>query len=337
LRRPVVDFALMTPATRVLRELLVVTPSELLVILHDGAHMGIALAFEHAARELGARVTRVDLELGAPRPWATCPAAALDAIRGAGATILAVKPEEGEYEARGAIVQAARRERARHVHMLGVSGRTFAASMAAPVARVVAVMDALKAAMTPTSKLSARSPGGTRVEIEMAPHLRWDASGGVVQSGEWINVPYGQVLTSPASVRGVYVADASMGGAVGARAGSLANKPVKLVLEGGRVSRVECSDAGLRHHVERFLAEGEGHDRVGCVNLGANIGIVDPAGELLNDEHMPGLHLNLGENYRERTGATWTARGQLALTMAASDVDLDGSPIIRRGRYVRYV
>ncbi len=100
---------------------------------------------------------------------------------------------------------------------------------------------------------------------------------------------------------------------------------------------VECSDPALRNHVERFVAEGEGHDRVGCVNLGANIGIVSPAGEMLHDEHMPGLHISLGENYRERTGATWTARGQLALTMAASDVDLDGSPIIRRGRYVRYV
>ncbi len=100
---------------------------------------------------------------------------------------------------------------------------------------------------------------------------------------------------------------------------------------------VECADTTLKAQVERFLAEGEGHDRVGCVNLGANVGIVAPAGEPVHDEHMPGLHLMLGENYRDRTGATWTARGWLALTTAEGDVDLDGVPLIRRGRYVRFV
>jgi leucyl aminopeptidase (aminopeptidase T) len=191
--------------------------------------------------------------------------------------------------------------------------------------------------MQPSSKISARSAAGTRLEIEMAPHLRWVASGGVVKPGAWINVPYGQLITSPANVRGVYVADASMSGPVGARAGILAGKPIRLTLEGGRVKGVECPDRALQLHVERFIAEGEGHDRVGCVNLGANLGIVTPAGENLHDEHMPGLHLMLGDNYRERTGATWTSRGQLAFTMAESDVELDGVPLLRRGRYVRFV
>jgi leucyl aminopeptidase (aminopeptidase T) len=190
--------------------------------------------------------------------------------------------------------------------------------------------------MQPTSKLSAQSSAGTRVEVEMAPHLRWDARG-VLKRGAWINVPYGQLMTSPASISGVYVADASMSGPVGARAGSLANKPIRLVLENGRVKSVECPDRALQIHVERFIAEGDGHERVGQVNLGANVGIVAPAGETINDVHMPGLHIGLGDNDRERTGATWTASGQLVFTMADSDVDLDGMPLVRRGRYVRFV
>jgi len=327
----------MTPAARVLQELLVVKPGERLVILHDAANTGLALAFEHAASEAGVLPSRFDLEELAPRPWTTCPKVALEALRGAGATILAVRPEEGEYECRAAIVQAARLAQARHAHMVGVSRRTFVESMAAPVARVVGLLDALKAAMQPSSKITARSPAGTRVDIEMAPHLRWEASGGVVRPGAWINVPYGQLFSSPASIRGVYVANASMGGPVGARAGTLSSKPIKLVLEAGRVKSVECADRSLQVHVERFIAEGDGHDRVGCVNLGANIGIVAPAGEMLNDEHMPGLHLTLGDNYRDKTGAVWTARGQLAFMMSESDVDLDGVPLIRRGRYVRFV
>jgi leucyl aminopeptidase (aminopeptidase T) len=332
-----IDFALMTPAARMLQELLVVRFGERVVILHDAANASLALAFEHAAAEAGANAQRIELEGLAPRPWTSCPAPALDAVRTAKATILAVRPEAGEYEWRAAVIQAARVARTRHVHMVGVSSRTFVASMAAPVSRVVALLDTVRAALGPTSKISARSPAGTRLEIEMAPHLRWHASGGVVQPGDWINVPYGQLMSSPGTIRGVYVADASMGGHLGARAGSLAHKPVKLIIEGGRVKSVECADHALRVHVERFLGEGENHDRVGCLNLGANVGIVAPAGEILHDEHMPGLHVSLGNNYRERTGASWAARGQLAFTMAASDVDLDGLPLIRRGRYVRFV
>jgi leucyl aminopeptidase (aminopeptidase T) len=332
-----IDFALMTPAARMLQELLVVRLGERVVILHDEANASLALAFEHAAAEAGPGAQRIQLEDLAPRPWTSCPAPVLEAMRTATVTILAVRPEDGEYDFRAAIIQAARVARTRHVHMVGVSGRTFVASMAAPVSRVVGLLDAVRVALQPTSKISARSPGGTQVEIEMAPHLRWYASGGVVQPGDWINVPYGQLTSSPATVRGVYVADASMGGHLGARTGSLAQKPVRLVIDGGRVKSVECADHALRLHIERFLVEGENHDRVGCVNLGANVGIVAPAGEILHDEHMPGLHVSLGNNYRERSGANWTARGQLAFTMASSDVDLDGLPLIRRGRYVRFV
>jgi leucyl aminopeptidase (aminopeptidase T) len=320
-----------------LQELLVVHVGERLVILHDAANASLALAFEQAAADAGARAERIDLEELAPRPWTSCPKAALDALSTAAATILAVQQEDGEYECRMQVVQAARLARARHVHMVGVSTRTFAASMAAPIARVVGLLDSLKSAMQPHSKISARSPAGTRIEIEMAPHLRWHVSGGVVRPGAWINVPYGQLLSSPASARGVYVADASMGGHAGGRLGLLAKNPVKLTIENGRVKSVDCADQALRFHIERFMAEGEGRDRVGCVNLGANLGIVAPAGETLNDEHMPGLSISLGENYRDRTGATWTARGGLGFSMAESDVDLDGVPLIRRGRYVRFV
>ena len=52
---------------------------------------------------------------------------------------------------------------------------------------------------------------------------------------------------------------------------------------------------------------------------------------------MPGVHLGLGDPMSPQSGATWTAHGQLSFSMADADVDLDGVPLIRRGRYVRFV
>jgi leucyl aminopeptidase (aminopeptidase T) len=109
------------------------------------------------------------------------------------------------------------------------------------------------------------------------------------------------------------------------------------MIEAGRVRRVECRDIAIKRYVETFLGDGQGHDRVGLVSLGANLGILSPLGELLHDENMPGLHLSLGEPYPGRTGATWTSHGQLAFASGGADVDLDGEPLVRRGRYVRFV
>lgn len=335
--RSTIDFALMTPASRVMEELLVLRPNERIVIAHDGASAEIALAFEHAANEGRARTERIDLEQLAPRPWVRCPELALTAVRDAAATILALRYEDGEYDARHAFVTAAIAARARHVHMIGVSRRAFTASMTAPVARITELLDALKGAMRPTSRLSVRSAAGTNVEIEMAPHLRWFSNGSAVRAAHWINVPHGGLVTSPGSVNGVYVADASMGGASGARAGFLASRPIRMVLEGGRVKSVESRDRTLGAHVERFIAEAQGHERVGLLNLGANLGIVSSIGEILHDEHAPGVHLALGDSFGASTGATWSTHGQLSFAIAEADVDLDGVPLIRRGRYVRFV
>ena len=332
-----VDFGLMTPAARVVEELLCVEPDEHVVIIHDEANAEVAAAFEHASEERGAQVERVSWGTPFERPIAGCRDELLSAVRRAAATVLAVSWEEGEYDARFALVTAAAAARTRHVHMIGVGRRAFLASMMASTGRVFDLLHALRATMRPTSRFLVRSHAGTQIELEMAPHLRWFANGQVVRAGQFINVPFGALITSPASVTGTYVADAAMGGAFGSRVGLLEGRPVRLTIEAGRVRRVECRDIAVKRYVESFLADAQGHDRVGLVSLGANLGILSPLGEIVHDENMPGLHVALGEPFPARTGATWTSHGQLAFASGGADVDLDGEPLIRRGRYVRFV
>jgi len=335
--RVTIDFGLMTPAARVVEDLLVVVPGERVVIVHDVANAEISLAFEHAAVERGATVERIDLEGMVPRPWSSCPASVLAALSSASATLVTVSNEEGEYDVRHALVMAAVAARARHIHMVGVSRRAFVGSMMANCARVFDLIHALRAAVRPTAKILVRTAAGTNVEIDMAPHLRWFANGNAVRPGQWMNVPYGSLVTSPASVSGTYVADAAVGGGLGAKHGVLSRRPIRLTLEAGRVKGIECPDSTLRDYAARFVAEAQGHDRVGLVSIGTNLGILSPLGEIIHDENMPGVHLALGEPFPTRTGATWTSHGQLAFALSDSDVDLDGQPLIRHGRYVRFV
>jgi leucyl aminopeptidase (aminopeptidase T) len=86
--------------------------------------------------------------------------------------------------------------------------------------------------------------------------------------------------------------------------------------------------------VEAFLQREHNLTRVGGVSLGTNIGIVAPTGEVVADQNVPGLHLTFGSAAADQTGATWSTRAELALASFGGDVDLDGAPLLRAGRYM---
>src|SRR5690606_9040148 len=88
---------------------------------------------------------------------------------------------------------------------------------------------------------------------------------------------------------------------------------------------------------EAFLAQLDAHAegrRVGQVALGTNIGVVASVGNLLQDLKMPGYHLALGHTCPEHTGASWTSDVEVPLLVRRADVDVEGAPILRNGRYV---
>jgi leucyl aminopeptidase (aminopeptidase T) len=156
----------------------------------------------------------------------------------------------------------------------------------------------------------------------------------VIRPGRWENLPSGELMTAPAHVQGVFVADGSIGGPFGAAAGLLSSNPVRFEIEDSVVKRVECSDIGLQREVEGFMRRDLYADHVGTVILGTNIGITAPVGELVCDQNLPGLHLSLGSTFPEKTGGANRTRAQLTMTCARADVDLDGAPLVRAGRYM---
>jgi aminopeptidase len=327
----------MTPATRVTEEILALRDKERLLVVHDRENTPQALAIAYAAETRGLSPVRIELESLGPRPLGACPTSLLARIADADATVLAIADMGGEQPMRQAFVAAVAAAHGRHVHMVGVSARSFVESLTTSLVRVFELSETLRRTLRPSSRLTVRSAAGTRLEVDMAPHLRWMTNGSVVRRGEWVNVPCGALVSSPARVSGVYVADASMSGPEGAAAGLLTSRPIRLELEGARVRRVECPDPAIARVVMRFIAGPSGQDRVGLVNLGTNLGVLSPLGEVTHDETMPGLHLSLGQSFPSLTGATSTAAAQLAFAATLLDVDLDGEALVRRGRFVRFV
>src|SRR5262249_54737656 len=154
---------LMTPVGRIVDELLAIAFGEKVVVVHDRAHEDLGRAFEYATREKNAQVVRIDWEALVPkRPWTICPREVLNALRDANASVLAVSTEEGEYDARHALVSAVAIARTRHVHIIGTSRRALLGSMSGNTARVFELTETLRQHMRPTSKIAVRSSAGTQ-------------------------------------------------------------------------------------------------------------------------------------------------------------------------------
>jgi len=224
--------------------------------------------------------------------------------------------------------------RLRHAHMIGVGRKTMLAGFSVDPQRILDATRAVRTRMRPDSVLRLRSPAGSDLEVKLGPQYRWQERVGIVRPGRWENLPSGELFTCPADVNGVFVADASMGSALGAMAGILARSPVKVEIKSGACRSVQCIDRGLASAVEAFLRTERNAEKVGMVVLGTNIGMHEATGEVVSDQNVPGLHLAFGATLADQTGASWDAPTQLSMAGMQADVDLDGAPLLRQGRYL---
>jgi aminopeptidase len=105
-------------------------------------------------------------------------------------------------------------------------------------------------------------------------------------------------------------------------------------VEGGVCKSIRCVDLGLQLEIGRFLKNVENGHRLGAVAFGTNVGIDAPTGDVSCDQNMPGLTLGFGYSSSDQTGASSNASNQIKFTSAQADVDVDGVPVLRSGRYI---
>ena len=333
-RLSAVDFDVVNAANRILEGALGVVPGERVVVLLDRARSDLASVMIEVAQSIGAVALVFILEEFGERPLVQMPAALAEALRSAQASILMIGHNDSEFTLRYELLTKITELRLRHAHMIGATRASLIAGFSVDPARVVEATRKVRMRIRPTSKLHLKSTSGSDLRITLTPAHRWVEHVGAIRPGRWENLPFGALATAIADASGVFVADASMGTEVGAAAGVLERTPVRFEIENGACKNVRCSDLSLQRQVDEILRRERDLDRIGLVILGTNIGIVRATGEIVCDQNMPGLHIGFGATFPEQTGASWTSRGQLIASSAAGDVDLDGTPLVRSGRYI---
>ncbi len=327
-------FDLATAARRLVESSLGVKDGERVAVISDRAHAAMADELARAIGQLGGTSALVVLEDFAPRPQVHASPGVLAALEGASASVLVCSFYGGEYAMRRELVAEAERRKLRHAHMVGLTQRSMVAGLAADPEKIAALSLAVLARMKPASVLRVRSAAGTDLTVRLEPKHRWVNHSGVIRAGTKENLPAGEVVTCPADASGVYVANGTLGDATGSFAGNLTKAALVLHVEGGVVKRVEGSDATLARRIQVAMRGVPNLDRVALVSLGTNPEMREPVGEIFVDQTLPSLHVSLGLTFPERTGASWSCERWIGFTTAGTDVEVDGAPLLRAGRYL---
>lgn len=334
MRLPEVDFDIANAARRVIQTALGVVAGDRVVVVVDEVREVLGGTLAELARSIGAEAEVVVLERLGRRPLRALPGQLRAELTRAQASVLLVGFDEGEWQMRLEYVKLVTELRLRHAHMIGVGRKTLLAGFSADPQRILDATRAVRTRLRPDSVLRLRTPSGCDLEVKLDPARRWQERVGIIRPGRWENLPGGELFTSPGDVNGVFVADASVGGSAGAEAGALARTPVRVEIRGGAFKSVQCVDRGLAAAVETHLRAERNADKVGLVILGTNVGMREATGEAVADQNLPGLHVAFGATYAEQTGAGWDAPSQLMMTATNADLDLDGAPLVRQGRYL---
>jgi leucyl aminopeptidase (aminopeptidase T) len=334
MRISAVDYDLLAAARRVIESALCLVPGDTVVIVSDRERASMSKALVEAASWAKTKAITFELDDFGPPPIGDLPAPIEAALSQAQGSIFVARSLGPEIELRRQLVAAVAKSGARHAHMLGLTAKTMIAGLAVDPHRIAHFARALRMRLRPTSEVRVKSAAGTDLLIRLDPRYSWFESSGVIRPGRWLNLPSGELTTSPEAVDGVFVCNASMSRIPGVEQESMQRTPLRIEIEGQRVTEVTGSHPDVVRAVEAFTRGAANQDRVGIVSFGTNVGLSEPAGALIVDQTLPGVHIALGAPAPELTGLEWRSSGQLVLTASQADVDIDGSAVIRNGRYL---
>src|SRR5258708_14129364 len=211
-----------------------IKPGEHVALIADEPSRAVAASLVAAMDNVHAACTSLLLEDFGPRPIKSAPAAVLDALEAADVGVLCMNPQPGELGARMAIVRVVERRQIRYAHMVGVTPEIMQQGMRADYRMVDRLSDKLRKRMLRAETLTVKTEAGTQFAAHFDRGLDWVKTTGLISPRYWSNLPAGEVFTTPASVDGTFVCDATAGDHFNGKYGDLQRTPLILDIAGAR-------------------------------------------------------------------------------------------------------
>src|SRR5258708_11807753 len=324
---------LMPGARNAVQTCLSVRPGEHVALIADEASRSVGASLAAALDDRQALHTGLLLEEFGPRPMRAAPADVLKALESADVGVLCMTPQPGELAARMAIVRVVERRQIRYAHVIGVRQEIMQQGMRADYRMVDRLSDSLRERVLRAKTLTVKTEAGTEIAAHFDRGLDWVKTSGLISPRYWSNLPAGEVFTTPATVDGTFVCDATAGDHFNGKYGDLQATPLKLEIKGARLVGVECGRKDLEQEFWDYCHTDENSDRAGELAFGTNLGLSDMIGILLQDETVPGVHLAFGDPYGSQTHADWKSKTHVDVLTRKCDVWIDDDQVIVKGRY----
>src|SRR2546423_1486401 len=324
---------LMPGARNAVETCLAVQPGEHVALIADDASGAVAASLSAALDTVHATKTELLLEDFGPRPMRGAPAPVLAALEKADVGILAMNPQPGELTARMAIVHVVERRRIRYAHMVGVTPEIMQQGMRTDYKLVDRLSDKLRDRMLRAETLTVKTEAGTAFAAHFDPNLDWVKTSGLISPRYWSNLPAGEVFTTPATVDGTFICDATAGDYFNGKYGDLQATPLMLEIHGARLIGVTCARKDLEQEFWDYCHTDENSDRVGELAFGTNLGLSAMIGILLQDEKFPGVHIAFGDPYGSPTHGNWKSKTHVDVLTRNCDVWIDDDQVIEKGHY----
>ena len=324
---------LMAGAKNAVEVCLGVRSGERVVVVADEVSRSVAASLEEALRERGAVFSGLLLEDYGPRPMRGAPSAVLEALERTDVGVLCMTPQPGELSARMAIVRVVERRQIRYAHMVGVTPEIMQQGMRADYRKVDELSNRLRERMLKAETLTVKTERGTSFSAHFDPQLDWVKTSGLISPRYWSNLPAGEVFTTPATVDGTFVCDATAGDYFNGKYGDFEAAPLVMKIAGGRLVHVDCPRKDLEDEFWNYCHTDENSDRVGELAFGTNLGLTHMIGILLQDEKFPGVHIAFGDPYGSQTHADWKSQTHVDVLTRNCDVWIDEDQVIEKGRY----
>jgi aminopeptidase len=329
----VANSELMPGARNAVQTCLAVRSGEFVALIADEISKPVAASLAVALDDCAASYQAFLLEDFGPRPMRDAPAEILSALEVADVGILCMTPQPGELGARMAIVKIVERRQIRYAHMVGVTSEIMQQGMRADYRMVDRLSDKLRERMLRAETLTVKTIAGTNIAAHFDAGLDWVKTSGLISPRYWSNLPAGEVFTTPATVDGTFVCDATAGDHFNGKYGDLQSTPLVLEIKEARLVHAECPRKDLEREFWEYCHTDQNSDRVGELAFGTNLGLSRMIGILLQDEKFPGVHLAFGDPYGSQTHADWASKTHVDVLTRNCDVWIDDDQVINQGCY----
>ena len=321
-------------ARNAIRTCLQIRPGERVSLVTDLETEEIGASLAGEARNAGAEIDVHVMEDYGPRPMLDLPREIAQSLERADVSIYAGQPKHGELAFRRALTKIVDRRQIRHAHMVSISRQIMCEAMRADFNEVDAISRRVRDRAEKAEKIVARSRAGSYLQATFDPRIKWLKTSGIISTAKWGNLPGGEVLTAPARVDGVYVADGVVGEYLCARYGDLEKTPLTVTIENSRITGVRSANQDLVNDFQAYTSTDENSNRVGEFAIGTNTAISNVIGNILQDEKLPTLHIAFGHPYAEHTGADWSSTTHIDIVGRHFDIWFDEDQVMADGKFL---